>query len=310
MYKCPKCHSKMNKNQLICDNCDFKLMISLKEYHEREQDLYDYEHVKYESKTQHINNLIKYLESDKYSEEIINFNITKEEFDVLIYKLISYIYLEYFIPRKNFDDNIKDLLNGYMDEYKNNYSSLISNLNNLKTRLGFPKFNENYKKQLLEKNLSQNKGMEIFGFLIEDILENNLETQDFDSKLEDYFLEYQNNENFHTTKKDKKIQKKLVKYYKITGKDYFSKRFNILMDKYNLSIDNAFNIKKKLLHDIYTENRPDLYKNFEKYVQYEIKNNDKPPITRRLGSQTEEYDEKVENELNVLGEYGNLNFDR
>ena len=44
-------------------------------------------------------------------------------------------------------------------------------------------------------------------------------------------------------------------------------------------------------------------KNFEKYVQYEIKNNEKPLITRRLGSQSEEHDEKVENEYNILGNY-------
>ena len=309
MYKCPKCHGEMGGNELICDKCKFKLKISLKKYQERELELNDYDKIKYINKSIHIRNLIQYLESDKYEEEIIEFNVSKHEFDVLIYKLISYIYLDYFIPRKDFDNNIKDLLNSYMDEYKNDYYSLITNLNNLKTLLGFPKFNKNYEKQLVENNLSKNKGMEIFGFLIEDILENNLETNDFDSKLEEYFLEYQNNENFHTTKKDKKIQKKLVKYYKITGKDYFSKRFDILMDKYNLSIDNAFNIKKKLLNDIYTKNRPDLYKNFELYIQHEIKNNDKPEITRRLGSQNEEHDAKVENELNVLGEYGNLKYD-
>lgn len=303
MYQCPKCHSEMNKNELKCNNCGFILKLSLKEYEKRETELYNYDLVKYRNKNKYISNLIQYLESDDYEEEIINFKVSKDEFDVLIYKMISYIYLDYFIPRKEFNNNIRDLLNGYMDEYENNYSELILYLNSLKKYLGFPKFNEKYIKQLSKNNLSLNKGMEIYGFLISDILDNKLKNDDFESKLEEYFLKYKENKNFHMTKNDRKIQKKLIKYYKITGEHYFSKRFDILIEKYNLSLDNAFNIKKKLLNDIYTKNRPDLYKNFEKYVQYEIKNNEKPLITRRLGSQSEEHDEKVENEYNILGNY-------
>lgn len=293
----------MDKNVFKCKNCGFILRISLKEYEKREKELFDYNLVQFINKNEYIRQLIKYLESDEYEEEILNFNVSKDEFDVLIYKMISYIYLDYFYPRKEFNKNIKDLLNGYRDEYKDNFSELILNLNSLKMLLGFPKFNEKYKNQLLENNLSLNKGMEIFGFLILDILDEGLEIKDFETKISEYFLKYNENENFHMTKKDKRIQKKLNKYYKITGKNYFSKRFDILIDKYNLSLDNAFNVKKKLLNDIYTEKKPDLYKNFEKYVHYEITNNEKPIITRRLGSQSEEHDEKVENEFNILGDY-------
>ena len=288
MYKCPKCHNIMDGNEIKCKTCEFKLKITLEEFEQRELETYNIDEIKFEEKSKNIKNLNIFLNGNDYGNLIADFRIPKEEFDVLVYKLISYIYLDYFIPREDFEDNIKDLLNSYFDEYKDNFQSLISNLNHLKMLLGFPNFSEFYEELLLENSLSLNKGMEIYGFLISDILENNLQRKDFDSKLNEYISEYKSNNNFHMTRKDKEIHEKLVEYYRITGKKYFSKRFDNLLDKYNLSVDQAFNVKRKLLIDIYSGDEIYLKKNFELYVHHEIKTKDKPLIYRRLGAGTRE----------------------
>lgn len=306
MYKCPKCHNPIAGNIKTCPECNFKLKITLEEYKANELRV----HGHYKNRSPKNNKLVQrffneemdkfnvFINSNSYKGLLKEYSVNEDELNLIIYDTIADLFLDnHYRSRSKFKFNVKDKLLNYNGEYQNNHTSLLNNLKYLFDLIGFYDPSEYYKQLLNENRINQNTSLKIEGLLIKDIL-NNVETEKIKSKLM-YHIKRQSD------KQNKILKNNLNKYYRLTGKYYFSKRFDQIIEVHNLSVNDAFHVKSMVLKKIY---EADDYIDVKELFEFKLKNKirketSKPHDKRRLGSKTGKYNRNKSNEYNVLGDY-------
>lgn len=309
MFLCPKCHNEISKSTKQCPFCGFKLKISLGRYKNRELKLH--EDVKnrkimfnqdiINSKFKQMKKVDEYMSRASFKKALRNSEISDSQAEVLRFKIVSKIFTNKFsVKSSKLSTNIKNVYFGYENELNADSIILLNNLEYLFQLTGYENFTQYYKNLLSDNRLTTASGVKIFGYLMYDVLNYDIKKEEIESKL----LYYISKEKYF---RDKAIKQKLRQYYKVTGKYYFSKRFDNIIENYSLSVKQAFEIKEKVLIFIYfTNSREDIKKIFDKTVLKVAKKN-KPagdiPKRRKLGSRTSQYVHRRNNEYGVLGDY-------
>lgn len=308
MYLCPKCHNEIPKTIKQCPYCDFKLKISLGNYQNRELKLHDdvknrkinYNTHIFNSKFNQIKKVDKYLGKNSFKISVENFNISESHSEVLRYKIISKIFSNKFKTNsKEISMEIKNVYFGYENELSTSPKILLENLDYLFELLGYGDFTPFYQEILSKNKLLAGSGVKILGFLMYDILNYDIKKEDIESKL----LFYVNKEKSF---RNKRIKRNLKEYYKATGKYHFSKRFDSIIEIYNLSTKQAFEIKEKVLVSIYFTDSPVSIKKRldDNILKLSKKKKSKSQSKKRkLGSKNEQYNYKRNNEYGILGDY-------
>lgn len=294
MYLCPKCHSKMEGNKIKCPKCNFKLKISLADYKKRELKLLDDKNSKFKSNwSKRFKFINKLLNGNGYVEYCSSSNVSKDEYFLIIYNILSQICI----------NNSYKKLQGIENEIKreisanNKFMHISSKLNSLKHLLslvGGKKFTEYYKEKIYFNCLNYDDGIKIFGFLIRDILKNGLQKRSIEYKINKYVKTWKS--SF-----DKINQNLLRNYFRLTGKFYFSKKFDSVIKNNNLTVDQAFELKKRLLKNIFNAKKHFNIIGQANFHLREIRRLNDPK--RYKGSHTSAYIRKVSQEYSVLGSY-------
>lgn len=309
MYLCPKCHNEISKSIKQCSYCGFKLKISLGRYQNRELKLHDdvknrkiiFNQNMIDSKFKQIEKVDRYISRNSFKKALINLDINSSQAEVLRYKIISQIFANKFnVKSKKLSTSIKNVYFGYENELNASPTVLLTNLKYLFQLTGYEKFTPYYKNLLSKNRLPTNSGVKILGYIMYDVLNYNVKKEEIESRL----LYHIDKENYY---RNKNINFKLKQYYRVTGKYYFSKRFDSIIEIYKLSVKQAFEIKEKVLIVIYlTNSRQDIKELFDKTVLQVVKKK-KPtgdiPKKRKLGSKTSQYVHRRNNEYGVLGDY-------
>lgn len=308
MYLCPRCHNEIPKSVKECPFCNFKLKISLGRYQNRELKLH--EDVKnrkiifnqniINSKFNRIKKIDKIIVKDSFKKSVMLSDISEKQAEILRFKIISKVFINDFKESKSLTSDVKKFYFGYENEINADPSILLSNLNQLFKLLGFEEFSSYYKDILSKNKLNSSSGVKILGYMMYDVLCYKLKNEeDYESKL----FYYVNKEKFY---REKQIKRFLNQYYKVTGKYYFSKRFDNIIEIHKFSVKQAFEIKEKVLVSIYfTNSNVDIKQRFDNFILKIVKKNKSKSNSRKrkLGSKTSQYTYKRNNEYGVLGDY-------
>ena len=97
------------------------------------------------------------------------------------------------------------------------------------------------------------------------------------------------------------MTRSIDEYFILTGRTYFSPRFEDKLIKYNLSIKNGYHIKERLLKEIYLK---DLFKNIDLKLDYFIKEEHYNIKQRELKKKSYVYSEEniISNDIELIGD--------
>lgn len=186
----------------------------------------------------------KLFDENNYKSYCSSSNVSKDEYCLIIYDIISQICINNsFKKLQGIDKAVKrEIAN------RNKVSDVsvkLNVLNYLFSLVGGYKFTDYYMEKIYFNFLNFNDGIKILGFLIRDILKNNLQKKSaIKYKILKYVKTWKSSFN--------KINRNLLKrYFRLTGKYYFSKKFDSIIKRYDLSINQAFELKSRLLKDIF-----------------------------------------------------------
>lgn len=301
MYKCPNCHKSISGNVKSCPKCGFELKITLEKFKQKEEDLQKlFVNKKFKSKKDYakvpsdVAKFDEFINRKRFITNLQTLRVSGYVITILKFKMLSKIYLNALNKNKRLEDNIRYVYFHYYDSYNENPKLLATNLDYLSELLGYPGFSETFIDLLRNHGLTKNEGKKIYGFLIWDILSFKVKNeQEIEKKLSMEIKNYASN-------RKSEIQKKIKQYYQFTGKNYFSKDFQRIMDVRGLSVTKAFKIKENVLKDIYSKKDVNVKESIDQNIKIVIKS---PYTKRRIGSQTKKYTNKVHREYEVLGDY-------
>lgn len=164
------------------------------------------------------------------------------------FQLVSDIYLNKIMKNK-LNANINKLLDSYQHEYKYKLKILTKNFVNLIRLAGVNPFSKYYVYTLNSYNLSIIEGLEVLGCVIKDLLYGEIKYEDLDVKIK-YFMDLKKNDS-KRIEYEKNLTRSIDEYFILTGRTYFSPRFEDKLIKYNLSIKNGYHIKEIIERDIF-----------------------------------------------------------
>jgi len=311
MYLCPKCETEMLKSAMQCPRCKNKLKISFKSFERRERKLLESVSKDdgvnlFNRKQDNVKQILSHFEDMSSENNPLFSKFSDKEFMIFKFNLISEIYLNKTqISRKK---DLKRIVKKYKGQYQSKPKIVAENLKKLVEIVGFPEFTCYYTDLLNKYDLNLKHGLVVMAYVIQDLISFKFKKQSVKHKI-----------NFHLKKyvhsRDKRIRKKLDIYYEYTGKHYFSHKFDVIMEANNFSVKSGFNIKRKVLEDIYTydyvkiRQRINIYikeeRNKKTYRKNKKNRKDKFNIDKhkRLGGKTRHYNDKKRDEFNVLGHY-------
>ena len=214
------------------------------------------------------------------------------------FQLVSDIYLNKIMKNK-LNANINKLLDSYQHEYKYKLKILTKNFVNLIRLAGVNPFSKYYVYTLNSYNLSIIEGLEVLGCVIKDLLYGEIKYEDLDVKIK-YFMDLKKNDS-KRIEYEKNLTRSIDEYFILTGRTYFSPRFEDKLIKYNLSIKNGYHIKERLLKEIYLK---DLFKNIDLKLDYFIKEEHYNIKQRELKKKSYVYSEEniISNDIELIGD--------
>lgn len=284
----------MKGNQKKCPNCNFKLKISLANYRKRELTLLNDKNSKFKSNwSKRFKWIKKLFDENNYKNYCSSSNVSKEGYFLILYDIISQICINNsFKKLQGIDKAIKreiDNMNKVRD-----VSVKVNALNYLFSLVGGYKFTDYYMEKIYYNFLNFDDGIKILGFLIRDILKNNLQKSAIKYKINKYVKTWESSFN--------KINRNLLKrYFRLTGKYYFSKKFDSIIKNNNLSINQAFELKSRLLKDIFKTKKD--FNIIEKANHHLRLIRNLNSSKKYKGSHTSDYIRKTSQEYGVLGSY-------
>ena len=262
---CPNCLKRVSQEVITCPNCKFDLTDAFMEFDKREKKIHSkvrqlriiHDKKIYYERIELTNFLFKITSENSFKARLNEYNISDEEWNCLEFKLISKIYLAEITKKGQITTHLNSILESYDGEYKFKIDILSKNLTNLINLAGINPFSKYYFYQLNNYKLSIVEGLEALGRVIEDLLYGRIVLEDLDDKIKSFMSKAVNEPE--RVKYEDELNKAIMEYFELTGRDYFSLYFEDMLLKHEFIIQDAYNIKLLFLKKIFMSNaRKDL----------------------------------------------------